>query len=37
MVESKNDMNRIGLFKEMAYTTIGDEYVPSSKCMFFFL
>ena len=35
MVESKNDMNRIGLFKEMGYATIGDEYVPSSKCKTF--
>ena len=32
MVEAKNDMARIGLFKEMGYATIGDEYVPSSKC-----
>jgi hypothetical protein len=32
MADVKNDMNRMGLFSEMQYVTIGDEYVPSSKC-----
>jgi hypothetical protein len=29
---SKNDLNRLGIFKEMAYISIQDPYVPSSKC-----
>jgi len=28
---TKNDMNRIGLFQEMAYISINDPYVPSTK------
>ena len=31
---AKTDMERVGLFTEMGYTTIGDPYVPpnSSEC-----
>ncbi|NXP48187.1 CD047 protein, partial [Heliornis fulica] len=28
-VEGKSDMERIGLFSEMGYVTIGDKYIPS--------
>lgn len=28
---TKNDMNRVGLFQEMKYTSIADPYKPSSK------
>lgn len=34
MTAPKNDMNRVGLFSEMQYVTVGDPYVPSSKCKF---
>ena len=30
----KTDMTRVGVFKEMKYITVGDPYVPSSKCEF---
>lgn len=26
--EGKSDMERVGLFKEMSYISIGDKYVP---------
>ena len=32
MADSKNDLNRLGIFQEMAYISIQDPYVPSSKC-----
>jgi hypothetical protein len=31
---SNNDMNRVGLFKEMGYITVQDPYVPASKFNF---
>lgn len=34
---TKNDMNRVGLFQEMAYISINDPYVPSTKCNCSFL
>ncbi|NXS95718.1 CD047 protein, partial [Jacana jacana] len=32
--EGKSDMERIGLFSEMGYVTIGDRYVPHYMCAF---
>jgi hypothetical protein len=32
MTDAKNDMARVGLFKEMGYISIGDKYIPSYKC-----
>jgi len=34
MASTKDDMDRIGLFKEMEYTTIKDPYKESAKCTF---
>jgi len=34
MASTKDDMDRIGLFKEMEYITIKDPYKEQAKCMF---
>ena len=31
----KNDLNRIGLFSELGYISIGDPYVPPNSSEFF--
>ena len=28
---TKNDMERLGVFKELGYTTVGDPYTPPNK------
>ncbi len=37
MTETKSDMARIGIFKEMGYISIGDKYVPSYKCKLWYI
>ena len=34
MGTTKDDMDRVGLFKEMEYVTIKDPYKEPSKCKF---
>ena len=31
MGDKKNDMERVGLFQEMTYVTIGDKYKPAGQ------
>ena len=33
MGDKKNDMDRIGLFQEMGYVTIGDKYKSANQSM----
>ena len=35
MGDKKNDMDRVGLFQEMGYVTIGDKYKSANRGMFY--
>jgi hypothetical protein len=35
MASTKEDMDRVGLFKEMGYVTIKDPYKEASRCKSF--